>query len=68
MDVGSLLNSLSQFECPIKAVKPIGKALEEAIEIAGEEAVVLVTGSIFVAATARIAWFENMQRTNEDRT
>jgi hypothetical protein len=36
----------------------VGDALEKAIEIAGNEKLVVVAGSIFVAASARIAWFE----------
>jgi dihydrofolate synthase/folylpolyglutamate synthase len=61
MDVESLLEYFKPFDCPVKAVTPIWLALVEAVKLAGEDAVVLVTGSIFVAATARIAWFENIE-------
>ncbi len=43
---------------PARCIEDIPSALLEAIRVAGDEALVLVTGSIFVAATARIAWFE----------
>ena len=36
-----------------EAILPIEKALQTALEEAGQEAVVLVTGSVFVAAAAR---------------
>lgn len=61
MDADELAGHLVGFEISVSVIKSIGKALEEAMILAGEEAVVLVTGSIFVAATGRIAWFENMR-------
>jgi folylpolyglutamate synthase/dihydropteroate synthase len=36
-------------------------ALEEALRLAEKEAVVLVAGSIFVAAGIRDAWLERLQ-------
>lgn len=39
-----------------EAIVPIEEALESALELAGGEAVILVTGSIFVAAAAREIW------------
>jgi dihydrofolate synthase/folylpolyglutamate synthase len=62
LDVYSLMEYFKPFDCPVKAVIPIGQALKEAVNLAGEDAVVLVSGSIFVAATARIAWFENFNK------
>jgi dihydrofolate synthase/folylpolyglutamate synthase len=61
MDAAVLVGHLTTFDIPVRVIKSIGKALEEAVIMAGEEAVVLVTGSIFVAATGRIAWYENMK-------
>ena len=43
---------------PVQIVVPVAEALEEALHRAAGEAVVLVTGSLFVAASARIAWHE----------
>ena len=59
MDAEKLLAIAIQTGCPAIAIENIKEALEYAIEVAGDDGVVLVTGSIFVAATARIAWFEN---------
>jgi dihydrofolate synthase/folylpolyglutamate synthase len=61
MDAAVLAGHLTPFDIPVRVIKSIGKALEEAVITAGEKAVVLVTGSIFVAATGRIAWYENMK-------
>lgn len=43
---------------PVEAYDSPGAALECALEEATQETVVLVTGSIFMAASGRIAWFE----------
>ena len=43
---------------PVSAFSSPASALEMAVREAPPEAVVLVTGSIFIAASARIAWFE----------
>jgi len=43
------------------AVVPIEEALLEASRLAGTEGMVVVTGSIFVAAAARAAWDLLMQ-------
>jgi dihydrofolate synthase/folylpolyglutamate synthase len=61
MDAQALKKLVVPFGSPVVAINPVNEALEEAIRVAGTDAVVLVTGSIFVAATARIAWFENMK-------
>jgi dihydrofolate synthase/folylpolyglutamate synthase len=46
-----------------KVVKPVSAALEEAISHADDESMVLVTGSIFVVAEARMAYQGYHQRT-----
>jgi dihydrofolate synthase/folylpolyglutamate synthase len=61
MDSNALKDLVAPFGSRVVAINPVNEALEEAIRVAGSDAVVLVTGSIFVAATARIAWFENMK-------
>jgi dihydrofolate synthase/folylpolyglutamate synthase len=61
MDAEKLLNRILPITDLASAINDIRTALEKAITLAGENAVVLVTGSIFVAATARIAWLENME-------
>jgi len=61
MDAYELVDRIAPYKCPVQAVIPIASAMETALELAGNNAVILVAGSIFVAATARIAWFENLK-------
>jgi dihydrofolate synthase/folylpolyglutamate synthase len=58
MNAGKLADEIRAKGKSARAVPEVGKALVEALETAGSRAAVLVTGSIFVAATARIAWEE----------
>ncbi len=46
-----------EYPCSTEAIPNVQNALSRAIQLAGNEKVVLVAGSIFVAASARIAWF-----------
>jgi dihydrofolate synthase / folylpolyglutamate synthase len=57
MDTDLIVEMAHQFGKPAKVVDEVGTALVEAQKIAGDEMMVLVTGSIFVAAVAREAWF-----------
>ena len=54
-----LMNMVHQFGKKVTIIEDVADALDEAINQAGREAVVLVAGSIFVAAGARIAWMKN---------
>ena len=45
-----------QFGLPAQAVLPLEQALQQALQAAGDEAIVVVTGSLFIAAAARQAW------------
>jgi dihydrofolate synthase/folylpolyglutamate synthase len=45
-----------QFGIPAQAVLPLEDALTKALEAAGNEAIVVATGSLFIAAAARHAW------------
>lgn len=56
MDPVALLKRAERFHLKGEAVPEVRKALKRALEVAGNERMILVTGSIFVAATARIAW------------
>lgn len=56
IDPERLVELAHTFGCPAKAVPQVSDALEEALQIAGQEAVVLVSGSLFVVAEARLAW------------
>ncbi|MEE9599911.1 MAG: hypothetical protein V3V66_05560, partial [Anaerolineales bacterium] len=58
MDAAALEKRASIFPCSSEAVACVQDALSRAILLAEDEKIVLVTGSIFVAASARIAWFE----------
>lgn len=45
-------------DCPVVVVDRVEDALEEAMRLAGGEALVLTTGSIFVAAGVRESWYK----------
>jgi dihydrofolate synthase/folylpolyglutamate synthase len=62
MDPEILLDLAHQAGCPARIVQDVADALDEALRLAGQEAIVLVTGSIFVAAGARIHWFANRSK------
>jgi len=59
MDPGDLCERAEDYTCSREIVPNVGEALTKALELAGSKKLVVVTGSIFVAASARIAWFEN---------
>jgi dihydrofolate synthase/folylpolyglutamate synthase len=46
---------------PARVIEKVEEALPEAIRLAGQEALVLVTGSIFVAAAARDSWYNDIK-------
>lgn len=58
MDAEALAEKSRRLGKPVEAIENVGDALEAALKDASEGAVILVTGSIFVAASGRIAWFE----------
>lgn len=58
MDAQVLVSQAQQYEKPIKVVLDVAEGFEEACRLAGPQALVLVTGSIFVVAGARIAWMK----------
>ena len=60
MDPEVLSKKAESYNCAREAVPNVGEALTKALDLAGTEKLVVVTGSIFVAASARIAWFENL--------
>jgi dihydrofolate synthase/folylpolyglutamate synthase len=55
MDVDTLMGVDLPFDVPLKAVESVDRAMKDALKIAGDEDIVLVTGSIFLAADARLA-------------
>jgi dihydrofolate synthase / folylpolyglutamate synthase len=56
-----LVEMAHQFGRPAVITESVEEALEEALRLAEKEAVVLVAGSIFVAAGIRDAWYERLQ-------
>jgi dihydrofolate synthase/folylpolyglutamate synthase len=56
MEADKLVEIAHQFGSRAQAVLPLEDSLITACEMASDEAIVLVTGSIFVAAAARDAW------------
>jgi len=60
MQPEKLLALAQRFGKPAMIVEAVEDALEEAIQQAGEEKMVLVTGSIFVAAGARDTWIHRV--------
>jgi dihydrofolate synthase/folylpolyglutamate synthase len=56
IDPEKLVEMARQYDRPAKAVSEIERALDVALEIADGEAIVLATGSIFVAAAVREVW------------
>jgi len=61
LDPNQLVEMAHRCGCSAMAVVPIEEALLEASRLAGTEGMVVVTGSIFVAAAARAAWDLLMQ-------
>lgn len=57
MDAEDLEKRAREYPISAEAIPNVQNALYRAIQLAGNEKVVLVAGSIFVAASARIAWF-----------
>ena len=58
MNAENMMEKATPFGVEGEVVKDVGNALVSGLERAGEQDLVLVTGSIFVAASARIAWEE----------
>jgi len=59
MDPEDLSDRAADYGCSRESVPNVEDALQKAVQLAGVEKLIVVTGSIFVAASARIAWFED---------
>jgi dihydrofolate synthase/folylpolyglutamate synthase len=59
MDPDELVRIGQQFGKSVKATESIESAIEAAIKLANSESIILVTGSLFVAAGAREVWYES---------
>ena len=60
MDPVQLAQRAGKFECSVESIPNVGEALRKGLELVGGQGLLVVTGSIFVAASARIAWFESL--------
>lgn len=61
MDAEALAAKARSLGKPVEAIPDVGDALEAALAEAPQGDLILVTGSIFVAASGRIAWFERIE-------
>lgn len=62
MDPELLLELAHRFGRPAKVVEKVEDAVAEALRIAGNGALVLVAGSLFIAAGARWTWFDGLEK------
>ena len=56
MDANKLVELAHQFGVRARAILPLDHALEKALAAAGDEAIVVATGSLFIAAAIREVW------------
>jgi folylpolyglutamate synthase/dihydropteroate synthase len=57
-----LVDLASKYNKPVVAIPRVEDALEAALSAAGTDAVVLATGSIFLAAAVRSAWHQRSEQ------
>jgi dihydrofolate synthase/folylpolyglutamate synthase len=58
MEAEKIVDLAHQFGVPAQVALPVEGGLAKALELAGNEAAVVATGSLFIAAAARHAWFQ----------
>ena len=58
MEAEALAEIISRRGKPVESISSVKDALKRGLSWAGEDHLILITGSIFVAASARIAWEE----------
>lgn len=56
-----LLDLVRSYGKPAQMIPTVEDALEEALRLAGDEHLILVTGSIFIAAGARYCWYNRVK-------
>ena len=61
MEAEDLAARAKKYPCSVESIPIVRDALCRAIQLADQDQLVLVTGSIFVAASARIAWYEDKE-------
>lgn len=65
LEPGKLVELAHQFGVPAQAVVPVDDALAKALELADQEAAIVATGSLFLAAAVRELWMRRIA--DEDR-
>ena len=58
LEAGKLVEMAMPYEVPARAIVPLEEAFRAGLEQAQPDGVVLVTGSLFVVAAAKLAWQE----------
>jgi dihydrofolate synthase / folylpolyglutamate synthase len=56
MKADKLVELAHHFGRPAQAIMPVENALNQALQTAGDEAAIVVTGSLFIAAAVRECW------------
>jgi dihydrofolate synthase/folylpolyglutamate synthase len=62
MEAKELADRAGEYTCSVEAIPGVKDALNKALKLADQGQLVMVTGSIFVAASARIAWYEKTEQ------
>lgn len=60
MDPEKMADLARAYDCEVTSISNVGEAFAKALSLVDQGQVVVVAGSIFIAASARIAWFENL--------
>jgi dihydrofolate synthase/folylpolyglutamate synthase len=67
MPAEKIVEMVHQFGMPARAVMPLEDALEAALHEAGDDAAVVATGSLFIAAAIRSVWNERINKSTSQR-
>jgi len=59
---GHMAASGVQIHVPQAGTRSVGQVLDEALRLAGQDDLICITGSLFVVAAFRAAWFERTQQ------
>jgi dihydrofolate synthase/folylpolyglutamate synthase len=67
IDPGNLVEAAGRYGIPARIIVDIPEALEAGLRIAGEDKLILVTGSIFVVAASREFWMKRSEKIGTQR-
>ena len=56
LDAGEICKKVSTYGTPCEAIIPIENALQKALEVAGDECLIVAAGSVFIAAAIKDIW------------